>query len=172
MKMKNNYISIGKILNFHGVQGEAKVGYSKNQADFLKSLSGAYIFVNDEYKYFRIKNSKFNNKFAIIKFEGINSINEVLEYKNALIYVPQEDFESSLDDGEYLVDDLIGMEVYSNDKKIGMVIGVSSNGANDLLSIRGTSQKISLVPFVDELVPEVDLENKKIYINEIQGLIE
>ena len=109
--MKNNYISIGKILNFHGVQGEAKVGYSKNQADFLKTLSGAYISVNNEYKYFKIKNIKFNNKFAIIKFEGINSINEVLEYKNALIYVPQEDFENSLDDGEYLVDDLIGMEV-------------------------------------------------------------
>ena len=88
--MKNNYISIGKILNFHGVQGEAKVGYSKNQADFLKTLSGAYISVNNEYKYFKIKNIKFNNKF-----EGINSINEVLEYKNALIYVPQEDFENS-----------------------------------------------------------------------------
>ena len=171
--MKNkDYISIGKILNFHGVQGEAKVGYSKNQADFLRSLDGAFIYFENEYKPFNIKSVKFNNKFAIIKFEGINSINDILEYKNCLIYVKQEDFEQTLEEGEYLIDDLIGLDVYSNDKKIGVVVGVTSNGANDLLSVRGLSKKISLVPFVDAIVPEVDLKNKKVIINEIQGLIE
>ena len=171
--MKNkDYISIGKILNFHGVQGEAKVGYSKNQADFLKSLDNAFIYFEHEYKPFNIKSVKFNNKFAIIKFEGINSINDILIYKNCLIYVPQSKFEETLEDGEYLIDDLIGLDVYSNDKKIGVIVGVTSNGANDLLSVKGLSKKISLVPFVDAIVPEVDLKNKKIIINEIQGLIE
>ena len=84
----------------------------------------------------------------------------------------QEDFEQTLEEGEYLIDDLIGLDVYSNDKKIGVVVGVTSNGANDLLSVRGLSKKISLVPFVDAIVPEVDLKNKKVIINEIQGLIE
>lgn len=172
MTKNNEYISIGKILNFHGIQGEAKVGYSKNQADFLNSLKRAFIFVDNEYKLFNIKYVKFNNKFAIIKFEGINSINDILEYKNCLIYVPQEDFEESLDEDEYLVDDLVGLDVYSNDKKVGVVVGVSSNGANNLLSVRGLSKKVSLVPFVEAIVPEVDLKNKKVYINEIQGLIE
>lgn len=171
--MKNkDYISIGKILNFHGVQGEAKVGYSKNQADFLKSLKSVFIYFENEYKPFNIKSVKFNNKFAIIKFEGINSINDILMYKNCLIYVPQSEFEEALDDGEYLIDDLIGLDVYSNDKKIGVIVGVTSNGANDLLSVKSLSKKISLVPFVDAIVPEVDLKNKKVIINEIQGLIE
>ena len=171
--MKNkDYISIGKILNFHGVQGEAKVGYSKNQADFLKSLKSVFIYFENEYKPFNIKSVKFNNKFAIIKFEGINSINDLLMYKNCLIYVPQSEFEEALDDGEYLIDDLIGLDVYSNDKKIGVIVGVTSNGANDLLSVKSLSKKISLVPFVDAIVPEVDLKNKKVIINEIQGLIE
>ena len=171
--MKNkDYISIGKILNFHGVQGEAKVGYSKNQADFLKSLKSVFIYFENEYKPFNIESVKFNNKFAIIKFEGINSINDLLMYKNCLIYVPQSEFEEALDDGEYLIDDLIGLDVYSNDKKIGVIVGVTSNGANDLLSVKSLSKKISLVPFVDAIVPEVDLKNKKVIINEIQGLIE
>lgn len=171
--MKNKeYISVGKILNFHGVQGEAKVGYSKNQKEFLSNLKSAYIFLDNQYKLFKIKYVKFNNKFAIIKFEGINSINEILNYKNLLIYVPQEEFEESLSEGEYLVDDLIGLEVYTNDKKVGVVVGVSTNGASDLLSVRGLSKKISLVPFVDAIVPEVDITNKKVYVNEIQGLIE
>ncbi|MGN0018152.1 MAG: ribosome maturation factor RimM [Candidatus Gastranaerophilaceae bacterium] len=171
--MKNSeYISVGKILNFHGVQGEAKVGYSKNQKDFLANLKLAYILIENEYKPMKIKYVKFNNKFAIIKFEGINSINDILLYKNMLIYVPQDEFEESLEDGEYLVDDLIGLDVYTNDKKVGVVVGVSSNGANDLLSVRGLSKKISLVPFVNAIVPEVDIKNKKVYVTEIQGLIE
>ena len=171
--MKNKeYISVGKILNFHGVQGEAKVGYSKNQEEFLSNLKSAYIFFDNQYKLFKIKYVKVNNKFAIIKVEGINSINEILNYKNLLIYVPQEEFEESLSEGEYLVDDLIGLEVYTNDKKVGVVVGVSTNGASDLLSVRGLSKKISLVPFVDAIVPEVDITNKKVYVNEIQGLIE
>lgn len=172
MTKNNDYISIGKILNFHGVQGEAKVGYSKNQADFLKTLKSAYIYIDNQYISFKIKSVKFNNKFAIIKFEGINSINDILVYKNCLIYVQQEKFEESLEEGEYLVDDLVGLDVYSNNKKIGVVVGVSSNGANDLLSIRGLSKKVSLVPFVDAIVPDVDIKNKKIVINEIPGLIE
>jgi len=48
--MKNNFISVGKILNFHGVKGEAKVGYTKNQEDFLTQLDGVYINTNGEYK--------------------------------------------------------------------------------------------------------------------------
>lgn len=172
MKKNKDYISIGKILNFHGVQGEAKVGYSKNQADFIKSLKKAFICYENEYIPVKIKSVKFNNKFAIFKFENINSINDVLIYKNCLIYVNDDEFKESLDEGEYLVDDLVGLEVYSNDKKIGVVVGISSNGANDLLSVRGLSKKISLVPFVDAIVPEVDIKNGKLYINEIQGLIE
>ena len=172
MTKNSGYISIGKILNFHGVQGEAKVGYSKNQADFLKSLKSAFILFENDYKEFKIKSVKFNNKFAIIKFDNINSINDILVYKNCLIYVTQDEFENSLEDGEYLVDELVGLDVFSNDKKIGVVVGVTSNGANDLLSVRGLSKKISLVPFVEAIVPVVDLKNKKIVINEIQGLIE
>ena len=171
--MKNKeYISVGKILNFHGVQGEAKVGYSKNQKDFLSTLKLAYFNIDNQYNPIKIKYVKFNNKAAIIKFEGINSINDILAYKDMLIYVPQDEFEESLADGEYLVDDLIGLDVFVNDKKVGVVVGVSSNGANDLLSVRGLSKKISLVPFVNAIVPEVDIKNKKVYVTEIQGLIE
>ena len=50
--MKNNFISVGKILNFHGVRGEAKFGYSKNREEFLSKLKQVYIQVNEEYKQF------------------------------------------------------------------------------------------------------------------------
>ncbi len=169
---QNKYISIGKILNFHGVQGEAKVGYSKNQADYIVTLKRVFVQINNEYSELKVKYVKLNNKTAIFKFDGINSINEILNYKNCVLYVPTEEYKDSLKENEFLVEDLIGMEVYSEDKKVGIIMGVTSNGANDLLSVKGNSQKMSLVPFVDALVPTVDIENKRVYINEIPGLIE
>ena len=47
--MKNNFVSVGKILNFHGVQGEAKLGYSKNREEFLSELKEVFVQVGDEY---------------------------------------------------------------------------------------------------------------------------
>ena len=67
--MKNSYISIGKILNFHGVRGEAKLGYSKNREDFLEKLSEVYIQIDNEYKLFEIENLKLELKKAIEKEE-------------------------------------------------------------------------------------------------------
>ena len=85
----SKYISVGKILNFHGVRGEAKVGYSKNQQEFMTMLSDVFVYKNNEYLPFKVTNVKFNNKFAILKFEGINTVNEIVEYKNCLIFVEE-----------------------------------------------------------------------------------
>ena len=88
---KQKFISVGKILNFHGVQCEAKFGYSKNKEDFLKQLDEVYILHDNEYKPFKIKQLRFTPKVAIIKFENINSLNEILAYKGALVFIKDEE---------------------------------------------------------------------------------
>lgn len=169
----DKYISIGKILNFHGIQGEAKVGFSKNQQDFLVQLKSAYIKKDSEYVLLKIKSVRFNKTFALMKFEGINSINELIPYKNSLLFVKETFVREALDEDEFLIDELTGLDVFdTNDKKIGVVVGVSNNGVDDLISIKGLSKKISMVPFVKALVPQVDIKSKKIIINNIEGLIE
>ena len=169
------FISIGKILNFHGIQGEAKVGISRNQEDFLKTLKQVYIKnpETDDYSELNIVNIKFNKKFAIIKFKEFNSINDLLPFKGTLIFVQEEFVRENLKEEEFLIDELTGLEVFDmQDNKIGVAIGVCNNGVNDFISIKSKTQKISLVPFVKELVPKVDIKNKKIIINNIEGLIE
>ena len=73
-----------------------------------------------------------------------------------------------------MIDELVGLSVYDieNDKKLGFVIGVSNNGASDLISVKTNSKKICLIPFVKAIVPVVDIQNKKIKINNIEGLLE
>ena len=65
------------------------------------------------------------------------------------------------------------MEVFdNNNKKLGFVIGVSNNGANDLLSVKTNSKKISLIPFVKAIVTDVKLSDRRIFINNLEGLLE
>ena len=171
--MKHSYVSVGKILNFHGIKGDAKVGFSKNQQDFLASLDAVFVKKNHEYEVLNIDNIRFHKNFAIIKFEGINSIDELLQYKGAFLYVEESTIREALEEDEFLIDELVSMEVFDTDgKKQGFVVGVSNNGANDLLSVKTNSKKIVLIPFVKAIVTDVDIKERKVIINNIEGLLE
>jgi 16S rRNA processing protein RimM len=96
-----------------------------------------------------------------------------LEYKGSLLFVEESFLRESLDENEYLIDELVGMSLYDeNGKKLGFVVGVSNNGASDLLSVKTNSKQICLVPFVEAIIREVSLEKKSITINNLEGLLE
>ena len=154
------YVSVGKIVNFHGIKGEAKVGCSKSQQDFFLSLDTVYLKNNSEYVPLYIESVRPNKNLMIVKFEGINSINDILEYKGNLLFVDESVIRETLDEDEFLIDELVGLEVFDN------------NGASDLISVKTSSKKICLIPFVSAIVPVVDIENKKIMINNLEGLLE
>ena len=153
------YVSVGKIVNFHGIKGEAKVGCSKSQQDFFLSLDTVYLKNNSEYVPLYIESVRPNKNLMIVKFEGINSINDILEYKGNLLFVDESVIRETLDEDEFLIDELVGLEVFDNNdgKKLGFVIGVSNNGASDLISVKTSSKKICLIPFVIAIVPVVDI---------------
>ncbi len=169
--MKNKFVSVGKILNFHGVQGEAKLGYSKEREVFLSQIKEVYVQIDNEYKKLDISRIRFTPKCGIIKFKGIDTLNDILEYKNKLIFVTEETARNFLEEDEFLIDELVGLEVYDGEKKVGAVVGVSNNGASDLLSVKTLDKKISLVPFVKAIVLSVDIKNRKIQINNLEGLL-
>jgi len=167
------YISVGKILNFHGIQGEAKVGFSKNQRDFLTKLDAVFVKIGSAYTKLEVKSVRFNKTFALIKFEGINSIETLIPYKGCLLFVEEHMIRETLEEDEFLIDELTGLDILDADgNKVGVVVGVSNNGANDLITVKGLSKKISMIPFVKELVTHVDIKKRKITINNIEGLIE
>ncbi len=171
-KMKNNFVSIGKILNFHGVQGEAKLGYSKNREEFLSKLKKVYVQLENEYKLLEVSRIRFTPKCGIIKFKGIDSLNEIIEYKNKLLFVEEKTAREFLEEDEYLIDELVGLDVYDGEKRVGSIVGVSNNGASDLLSVKTLNKNISLVPFVKAIVLSVDIKNRRIQIDNIEGLLQ
>ena len=169
--MKNNFVSVGKILNFHGVKGEAKFGYSKNREGFLSKLKKVYIQVDNDYKEFTISYLKFTPKCAIIKFKGIDSLNDILEYKGSVVFAEEMVVRENLEEDEFLIDELVGLNVYDGEERVGAVVGVSNNGASDLLSVKTNSKNVCLVPFVKAIVLSVDIKKKRIQINNIEGLL-
>ena len=83
------YISVGKILNFHGIQGEARVGYSKNQQDFFLSLNKVFVKKDNEYLPLNIISVRPNKNDLIVRIEGINSINDNIPYKGSILFVEE-----------------------------------------------------------------------------------
>lgn len=170
--MSDNLLSIAKILNFHGIKGEAKLGFTKGKEKQIESLKQVFVLKDDIFKELNVSSLRFHKHFAIVKFKEFNTVNEVEAYKGCDIYLSKEKVEENLEDNEYLINDLIGMNAYDTDGCcIGVVSAIGENLANDLLSIKDANGREHLIPFVKALVPVVDLENKKIVINNIEGLI-
>lgn len=170
--MDEELISIAKILNFHGIKGEAKIGFSKGKEKQTENLKKVFVKKDDAFKELNVSSVRFHKQFAIIKFKEFSTVNDVEEYKGCDLYLPKNEAEDNLDNDEYFIDDLVGMEVYDEDGAcIGSVSAVGENLANDILSIKDNNGKEHLVPFVKALVPVVDLKNKRIVVNNIEGLI-
>ncbi|MBQ8475727.1 16S rRNA processing protein RimM [bacterium] len=165
-----DYISIGKITNFFGIKGEAKVGYS-NLAQ-LKGAKIVHLLDNIEPVELEIERIREGKNFAIVKFKGIDDINDLIQFKGQRLFVSKKEALNRLDDNEYLINDLINFTVYNEkQEKIGKVVNISTNGTQDLLNIENSLHQVKLVPFVNEFFPVVDVQNKKIIIKPIEGLL-
>ncbi len=170
--MSENLISIAKILNFHGIKGEAKLGFSKGKEKQIASIEKVFILKDKNYKELNVLSVRFHKHFAIVKFAEFKTVNDVEEYKGCDIYLDKEKVEEFLDSDEFLISDLIGMDVFDEDGcLLGNITAIGENPANNLLSVRDSNGKEHLVPFVKELVPVVDLKNNRVVVNNIEGLI-
>ena len=171
--MTDDLISIAKILNFHGIKGEAKLGYTKGREKQIELLKKVYVKKDNDFRELNVTSVRFHKHFAIVKFKEFSTVNEVEEYKGCDIFLNKEEVEKNLDNDEYLINDLVGMEVFDTDDcSLGTITAVGENLANDILSVKDNNGKEHLVPFVKEIVPVVDIKNKRIVINNIGGLID
>ena len=159
------YIKIGDLVNTHGIKGEVRIisDFKYKEAVF-KINNHLYIGKNKEKL---IINSYRKHKiFDMVTFVGINNINDVLKYKGESVYINKEEININ----GYFDEDLIGLEVYSNNKYLGKITSILKGIKNDNLIIQKENNK-NLVPNIEEFIEKIDLENKKIYIKEIEGLI-
>lgn len=161
-------LKIGKIVNTHGIKGELRV---LSNSDFIdvRFKPNAKIYIdNNEYI---IEDGYLHKNFVIIKLLGFDNINDVVKFKNKDIYGDILD-QDVLEEDEYFNQDLEGCSVYNQDNQLrGEVIEVMIGGIYNMLRIKGDNTK-GIVPFNNQFIKNVDINNKKIVINEIKGLID
>lgn len=157
--MKEDRIKIGKIVNTFGIKGELKV---YPYVDYIDELSKIYIN-NKEYTLSKSRNQK---NVVIIKIKGLDDINLVEDFKNKEIEIDRADL-PKLKEGEYYIEDLIGLDVYTDDGKLlGKLDDIFNTGANDIYQVNNI-----LLPAIPDVIKEIDIENQKIIVHIIKGLI-
>ena len=155
-------ICIGKMTNTHGIKGEIRIlSNFKYKMEVFKKDN--YIYINGEK--LKVKTYRVHKNYDMLTLEGYNDINEVLKFKGEKVYIDENDYNFS----GVLNEDLIGLDVYSNNEIIGKVLRVEENAGRELLVIK-KEDKEYLIPYVDEFVKRI--EKDKIEINLIKGLID
>lgn len=167
-----NLLSIGKILNFHGIKGEVKVGFTEGNEQIFSEVGEVYAVKGSTTILLHVDQLRFHKKFALIKFREINSVDEAIEYKGALIKIPKNILEEYLEEDEFYINDLVGLEACDEEGGLlGEITGVVNLKGQDTLFIKDQNNKEHMVPFIKEFVPEVDIEGGRVTIHRIEGLI-
>ena len=160
------YIYIGKIVNTHGLKGEVRI-LSDFQFKDKVFKPGVTIYLGRKKEEFKIVSYRHHKVFEMITMEGLNDINLVLRLKGLYVYVLKKDLK--LNNGEYLDSDLINLNVIVDNKEVGIITNVRDSGNNKFLVIK-TDTKEVFVPYQKEFVKEINLDNKTIIIEPIEGM--
>ena len=160
------YLEVGKIVTTHGIRGEVKIKViTDNLSRFEK---GSILYIGEAKEQIIVDNYRVQKNMVLLSFNGITNINDVLKYVNQMLYV---DIDEVRDEDEIYYDDLIDCIVLVDEQVIGVVTDVIEVPQGEILQIKKQNGKNVLVPFVDEFIVSVDIENKKIVIDPIEGLI-
>ena len=162
----NNYIDVGKIINTFGIKGELKVASDFEYKDkvFLKDFP---VYIGELKEKEIINSHRIHKNYHLTTFKGYTNINEVLKYKGARVYVVREDL--NLGNNEYLLNDLIGFEVYDKNQLLGVVIDYENTPNSILLKVKG--DKTFYLPKIEVYIQNIDVINKKIFTNKGSDLI-
>lgn len=165
-----DYVQIGKIINTHGICGEVKILPLTDNVKRFEKLYRVYLGKNKEV--IHIERLWYKNDFVILKFKEFNNINEVLSFKDNYLYIDEEDV-VDLPEDTYFVFDVIGCEVFNlENRRIGLISEVLETGSNDVYVVKDDNGREYLIPAVKEFIKKIDVENKIILIEPIEGMID
>lgn len=174
--MSENWYNVGVIVNTHGIRGDLKV-LSKTDFPEERFAKGNKLMMFDDAtgqsQPIEIESAREHKGVYIIKLKGYSNINEVEKYKGWVIRVSAEE-QGQLEDGEYYYHQIIGCEVYTEeDELLGTVSEILSPGANDVWVVTSSQPKRKpiLLPVIDPVVQKVDVENRRITVHLLEGLI-
>lgn len=164
-------LQVGVISSTHGVRGEVKVFPTTDDVTRFRQLKKVYLDTGREMLPLEIQNVKFFKQFAILKFKGIDNINDIEKYRGKSLMIDREDA-VDLDEDEYFIADMIGMKVCTEDgSEFGTLKDVMETGANDVYIIDSLEHGEVLIPAIRECILDVDTDEERMTIHLMEGLV-
>ena len=165
--MSEKFITVGKITSKHGNKGEVKVMPLTEKIDRFKNLKNIYI----DKKIFEILKSRMVGNSVILKLAGIDEIDEAENIVGCFIEISRSEA-IKLPEGSYFLHEIIGLGVYlENNEYLGVIENIIRTGSNDVYIVKNKEDREILVPAIKEVVKVIDIENNKIIIHYIDGLL-
>lgn len=169
--MKNMTLQVGQVVNTHGLRGDVKVVAWTNYPEVFEEFSHVYTDEKEEKRTLEITSIKYQKGNLIVKFKGIDNIDEAQRLKNSILYVDREQLGEP--EAGYYICDLIGCVVYTDSgQMLGKVEDVFKTGSNSVYAVRGDDGKQILLPEIDDVILSVDIENDKIIVHLLEGLVD
>lgn len=171
--MSEKLVTVGRIVNSHGIRGELKV---VPETDFPERFDkgNALIIVDSQNKQtpVTVQTSRLHKNMFILQFDQFSNINDVEKYKGSLLKIEAKE-QQPLEEGEYYYHEIIGCKVVTEEgQELGLVSEVLTPGANDVWVVSLPKGKQLLLPVIDDVILEVDIANKTIRIHLMEGLME
>lgn len=151
-------LAVGKIRRPHGVLGEMIMDILTDFPERLKV--GKEVIVGESHEKFKLRSIRPHNRGALIAFEGFMDCDAVGSFRNKMVYVPAEEI-PALPAGEYYFHDLLGLAVVDEDgERIGTLAEILETGANDVYIIKTDAGEEVLLPAIEDVILNVDLDKK------------
>ena len=165
-------LQVGIITSTHGVRGEVKVYPTTDDPRRFRRLKEVVLDTGKEKMNLEIEGVKFFKQFVILKFKGLDNINDIEKYRQKSLYVTRKNA-VRLQRDEYFIADLIGLKVQDEDgKELGTVKDVIETGANDVYEVEMTDGKSLLLPALKQCILNVDVENGTMQVHVLEGLLD
>ena len=160
-------MEIGKIVNTHGLKGHVKVEPWCDGIETFEYLDSIFIKGTE----YNIESVKPHKNIFLLKLENIDDINVAEGFKGAIITADREKL-PPLPEGTYYITDIIGLEVYEDEKYIGKISDWIETGSNNVYVIKRPKGKDVLIPAIDDVIKKIDIENKTMSVKLLEGLME
>ena len=157
------YFEVGQIVNTFGINGTVKVKPFTDEIERFEELKNVLIDKNNKLIKCEIENVKYQKQMVLLKFKGLDNINQVEQYKGCYLKIERK----------YVISDLIGLNVFTEDGKLlGYLEDIYNAGSSDIYVVKTELGKQVLLPSIKEVIKQVDLENEKIIVHLLKGLVE
>ena len=166
-----NRLEVGQIVNTFGIKGFVKVKPWVNDIERFDDLEKVYVKIKKETQKLEIEEVKYHKDMVLIKFKGIETVEQAETLRNCYLEIDREDA-VPLEEGTYYIVDLLESDVFTDEgEHLGKLEDIYNTGAKDIYVVKNELGKTILLPGIPEVIKEVNLEEKKITVHLLKGLV-